>query len=57
MCDHGICQPDRRPGAQCLRNEHCGDDRAECVNGYCALSCWQDGECATGSCDLGFCTR
>lgn len=57
MCDHGICQPDRRPGAQCLRNDHCGDERAECVNGHCALSCWQDGECATGACDLGFCTR
>lgn len=57
MCDHGVCQPDRRPGLECTRSEHCADLGGECVDGHCALACWEDRECATGACDVGFCTR
>lgn len=55
MCDHGICQPDRRPGQECTRNTHC--EEGECVDGHCALACWEDRDCATHTCDTGFCTR
>ena len=57
MCDHGICQPDRRPGLECTRSEHCADLGGECVDGYCALACWEDRDCVTNSCESGFCTR
>ncbi|MFT6399853.1 MAG: hypothetical protein ACJAYU_004623 [Bradymonadia bacterium] len=56
MCDHGVCRPDIRPGPDCLRSADCFG-MSECVSGLCRLPCWEDTECASGTCEQGFCTR
>jgi hypothetical protein len=56
ICTEGFCQPDPKPGDECIYTVECGG-HALCVNGRCHQQCNADDDCESSAdrCDRGLC--
>jgi hypothetical protein len=56
ICAEGFCQPDPKPGDECVYSVEC-ENKGVCLNGRCHEPCTADDDCSNSAdrCDRGLC--